>query len=115
MVEWVDGLVFMDGKDYENLQILLKLIVNPAEGYVKIKDMPCTLDRAVRMATDLCQAADSIQQLLPNLESINNGVFTPDSIRKIPFFKQLIRSRDEFNYFELDSEELQKEPFRRTE
>lgn len=104
MVEWVDGIVFIDEKDYENLQTLLRLLANPAEGYVKIKDMPHTLDRAVRMATDLCQAADSIQQLLPNLESIHNGVFTAETIRKIPFFKQLVKSRDEFAYMEREND-----------
>lgn len=98
MIDWVDGLVFMDNEEFENLQTLVRLIANPTQNYVKVKDMPDTLGRAVKMARDLVQAADLIVQVEPHLEMIGDGTFSAGHLRRMPFIQQLLKSRDEFQY-----------------
>lgn len=98
MIDWVDGLVIIDGEEFENLRTLVRLIVDPSDGHVKMKDMPHSLKRAVEMVTDLTQAADSCVQVMPNLETIKGGVFTAEQIRRVPFVKQLLKSRDIWSY-----------------
>lgn len=98
MIDWVDGIVIIDGDEFANLCTIVRLIADPAGGVGKLKDMPDSLKRAVEMVKDLTQAADLIAQVLPNLEAIGNGTFTADQIRNAPFVKQLIKSRDSFCY-----------------